>query len=511
MCVWLPHWPLQATLARQPDWKDHPLVLFTVGGRGGFTVVSRSRKADAVGVKPGMPLAQARALLDGTAPPARFQQFEPVVCRAALEDVAIWCLQFSPVVGIEEADVPETVFLDIAGCDHVFGGEAKMAELVVSKFTARDLSARVAVADTIGAAWAVAHCSSRSPWVVAAGQHERALQGLPVEALRIDTTTGAQLRQLGIETIRHLQALPRETLPSRFGPELVRRLDQALGHIPELVRTTSEPVPIEAEQHFLYPTTDRHILETALRQLIEQVVTLAVERNQGIQQLVYRFVSEQRHHHDVTVRLLVPTVSARRLFDLARLQLDNLRLAADIDRVQVRAAASTFEILQMTLFGDASDMHCERELTTLVERLSNRLGAGSIVRPQWTWNPQPEFAIAYRSVLEPAPAAKKKKGKREQPPALLSVAPFRPLDLFPLPEAIDVVSVVPDGPPLRFFRHGREYTIARCWGPERIETGWWRDKQVRRDYYRVESRCGHRFWLFRQIEEMRWFLHGIFS
>ena len=66
-----------------------------------------------------------------------------------------------------------------------------------------------------------------------------------LKALIGDQTSSMEDR---MDAMKQLQALPRETLPSRFGPELGRRLDQALGHVPELVRTTSEPVPIEAEQ-----------------------------------------------------------------------------------------------------------------------------------------------------------------------------------------------------------------------------------------------------------------------
>jgi protein ImuB len=87
----------------------------------------------------------------------------------------------------------------------------------------------------------------------------------------------------------------------------------------------------------------------------------------------------------------------------------------------------------------------------------------------------------------------------------------RPLRLFPQPFALDVVSVVPDGPPLVFTWGGMERRIERTWGPERIQTGWWRARGVGRDYYRVETSLGHRFWLFRQLADGRWFLHGVFE
>ena len=98
MCIWLPHWSLQETLARRPEWREQPVVLYTQGGRGGQTVVTRSRRAAAQGVRPGMPLAQARAVLDGTTPAAQYERFFDLpVHRARLaQQLAEWCLHVQP-------------------------------------------------------------------------------------------------------------------------------------------------------------------------------------------------------------------------------------------------------------------------------------------------------------------------------------------------------------------------------------------------------------------------------
>jgi protein ImuB len=53
--------------------------------------------------------------------------------------------------------------------------------------------------------------------------------------------------------------------------------------------------------------------------------------------------------------------------------------------------------------------------------------------------------------------------------------------------------------------------IVRHWGPERIETLWWRGPSVRRDYYRVATESGAHLWLFRRLTDNRWFLHGVFA
>jgi protein ImuB len=67
-------------------------------------------------------------------------------------------------------------------------------------------------------------------------------------------------------------------------------------------------------------------------------------------------------------------------------------------------------------------------------------------------------------------------------------------------------------PPQLIGKRGleREHRVHRAWGPERIETGWWRKGLICRDYFRVETTEGRRFWLFRHAGG-QWYLHGFFD
>jgi protein ImuB len=359
--------------------------------------------------------------------------------------------------------------------------------------------------------------------VIPANRQETALQPLPIEALRLAPEAANKLHLLDIRTIGRLQALPRETLPSRFGVEVLCRLDQALGQRPELFETIRPPPPVEATWDFLHPTTERWILETMLRQLIETLAATVAEKNRGIRELHCRFVGEQRSETCLTVRLLRPTAAAPRLFELLRLRLDSTRLTTDVYRLHLQAEVAPLEVCRYSLFDDVDQIDRQRELTLLIERLGNRLGSGAIDRPQPSLNPQPEFAIAYVPALtaedKKKEARKKEKGKRKKekdtrldvPRVNEATAPFRPSRLAREPIPVDAVSAHPDGPPARFFWQNRTCQVARCWGPERIETGWWRGQHVRRDYFRVETTAGLRFWLFRQTDDGRWYLHGVFG
>ena len=126
--------------------------------------------------------------------------------------------------------------------------------------------------------------------------------------------------------------------------------------------------------------------------------------------------------------------------------------------------------------------------------------AGVRLRPE----AQPELSWHYDPLVE-------RRRRRHAPKALPTELPPRPLRLLPRPLPLVATSVVPDGPPLRFHYAGQEQQIAQSWGPERIETGWWRGRPVGRDYFRVETAAGCRFWLFRRLRDGKWFLHGMFE
>ena len=93
------------------------------------------------------------------------------------------------------------------------------------------------------------------------------------------------LHSLGLSTIGHVAALPRETLPSRFGPELLRRLDQALGEIPEPLVPERPEEPIEAAYGCEPPLENRAAIEIILQRLLERVMKPLERRNAGILQL----------------------------------------------------------------------------------------------------------------------------------------------------------------------------------------------------------------------------------
>jgi protein ImuB len=208
------------------------LVLYSAGSRG-LRVTACSRAARGLGVAVGMPVAEAAALAQltrsrradvGKAPRwaktglragrIEFLPEDPLADREALEQLAGWCQRYSPLVSVEQADRPESLLIDATGCSRCFHGEPALVEKIARELTQRGLESRVVVADSIGAAWALAHYGSAEKTYAAVppGRSERLLDPLPIEALRLPAESVATLHELGIVRIGELARLPADLL-----------------------------------------------------------------------------------------------------------------------------------------------------------------------------------------------------------------------------------------------------------------------------------------------------------
>jgi protein ImuB len=502
-----------------------------------------------------MPVAEAQALV----PQLAVLPHEPQRDRQALAKLAETCEQFSPCVGLEEGDEPESLLLDISNLEHLWGSEAALAAQVEKFFKRRGYRARLAIADTVGAAWALAHFV-HCPLSVVRGENATDngllttdISALPVEALRISADTTALLRELGVEIIDQLMLLPREELTSRFGDELLRRLDQLTGAASEVIVPHRGLPGLEVGHSLEEPTADRAVLMHVLGQLVEQLGRQLATRDQGAVLLVCLLrcvvgtsgVSDRRGNAQATpfagpqgvppqcggntlplrIGLLQPTASARQLMELIELNLETVRLAGEVDRVEIHVAvAGRLGERQGELFADhwSSDPH---QLALLVNRLSSRLGDEQVLRAELRASPVPERAARFVSLTK-GWLARSRPGTRQNPvpcardgvarsrrlrSGLANHPGSRPLLLHPVPQALEVVCIAPDGPPQFVWLDARRNRILHHAGPERIETLWWRGSSVRRDYYRVALESGSHLWIFRRLADRRWFLHGEFA
>jgi protein ImuB len=431
------------------------------------------------------------------------------------------CCRYSPLVGVANLEAPDSLLMDITGGAHLFGGEGRMIRHVFADFRRWGFLIRAAIADTVGAAWAAAR-GSVGTVVIPPGRQAQALSRFPVEALRIAPEVVEVLRALGLSTIGHLAALPRETLPSRFGPEILRRLDQAWGHIPEPILPERPEEPIEATYGCEPPIENRAAVEVILQRLLARVLTRLQLRNAGILQMNIELSVSQAEPTCFTVGLVRPSFDQQRLRELLRLQLERVRLRGGLAGATLRVIRTApLDVDQTALFETAERRHARRDLDSLLNRLSNRLGPRAVLCPRLSPDYQPERAVEYATLAEQESQlksrARSKRSLRERDSRSVRGSlygrepnPRRPLCLFPEPVPVEVWSVRPNGPPVRLNWCNRDQQIVRCEGPERIDTGWWRSPAVYRDYFRADIEDGQRLWLFHARNEGSWFVHGEF-
>ena len=326
LCLWLPNWPIQRLVVARPELERRPIVLHLRDPRRGQCVAACSSAARRQGVRIGMPLAEATALLQNhvghnnhnpkrkrgshlslaNASGFNIDSYDPTGDLENLRQLAEWCERFSPIVGIEHcqpriaecglhkgAREPESLLLDVTGIGAVFGNESTLAERVAKEFREQGYFVHIAIADTIGAAWAAAHFGCRSSHgdiiIIPAGEPMAALASLPVLALRLPIEISETLHQLGIENIGQLLTLPRTSLLSRFGDDLLVRLDQASGQVDELINALHPLPEFEVEHQFEHPTDQRDTIELVLKQLLKRVGCLLINQGQGVLQLECHF------------------------------------------------------------------------------------------------------------------------------------------------------------------------------------------------------------------------------
>jgi protein ImuB len=409
----------------------------------------------------------------------------------ALQTVATRCKQFTPLVGIDPDVFPHSALLDITNVIHLFDGEAALVQRIVDELKAEGWQLRAAVADTPGAAWALAFPASRPL---------SSLSALPLEALRLPEPIVSLLHGLGIWQIEQLEALPRYELSSRFGPELLNCLDRVRGRLPEPLPAWDPPPQFEVHWSAEFPTAGREMIEAALEQLIRRLAAMLVKAGRGAMRLECLLKCTVGESQQVTVGLFRPTALANHLVQLLEVQFESLQLPGPVDAIHLAATSTApLELRQHELFSEGRRRIQPHYLSGLIDRLSNRLGPSCVMQVQLIPDAQPELACRYTPLVSDRATTPRIRQMVNLPrgcrPLRLLTQPLR------LPGGID-------GP---FSFGGRPQRIMRRLGPERIETGWWRGRCVARDYYRIETTTGRCYWVFRRLPEGPWFLHGIFD
>jgi protein ImuB len=558
--IWLPHLAIEHW-AKSSDLPPEEPVVLTVEGTHGLIIHAVTKAAAERGARPGARLTDARALDPGlVAIPA-----DPAGDAELLQKLARWAQRWSPLVEVDGCD---SLRLDVTGVAHLFGGEKGLVRDAGRRFAKLGLTVRIAIAPTAAAAWALARYSPSPPrgGGPTRAKHERgeeailsprplsptplprgerglvgALSPLPVSALRLNPDTVRTLERLGLKTVGALLDMPRLALSRRFRDEdVVGALDRMFGKTAEPLTAAPADPPPRAALRLEEPATHPEAASQALERLIPGLVRQLEERHLGARRLS---LSGFRVDGSVAIASVATAISSRDPKHLQRLLAD--KTAALNPEFGFDAFALTAEWTED--LGAAQDSLVEepsgtREIARLVDRLTVKLGARTVRKPQAQESHLPERASGWiaavssslpqsggegdRSTKSSGGGVGRRplhhSGSRHGPPPQPSAREElnRPQRLLDRPEAIDVIYATPEGMPRRFIWRRAVHDIARAEGPERIAPEWWRQPSSARlrDYYKVEDGEGRRYWIYREglIGDGRggapaWFIHGLFG
>jgi protein ImuB len=456
-----------------------------------------------------MTLADARA----RAPHLAVAQADAEADERLMLRLAAFCEQFTPLVAL---DPPCGLMLDATGCAHLFGGEAAMRACVLQAMARLSLTGRAAVAGTPEAARALARFGQEV--VTPPGEDENFTRPLSIGALEAPRETSVALTRAGLTTLGDLADRSSAALTARFGAETMRRLTRILGREDARI-TPLRPLPeCMVERRFAEPFLDLSAIENVLRPLIAEAAGILEKRGQGGRAFEARFFRTDGAVGAVHFETGAPSRNVEALLRLFRLKADSLADPLDpgYGFDVIRFCVLRAETLAQSQTGFERQGAQESDVADLVDRLAARFGRERVLRFAAHETHDPVRAASYVYAAS-SPYSRPTSWEKPEP----GEPPLRPLFLFDPPQPIETMAQAPDGPPLHFKWRRVRHMIARAEGPERIAPEWWcsavGSERRTRDYYRLEDREGHRFWVFREglyeseTAAPRWFLHGLFA
>jgi protein ImuB len=462
-------------------------------------VTAADTAATKIGVRVGMPAAKAQAIFRDL----MLVDANPTADAAALDRLGLWALgHYSPIVAVDGID---GLVLDTEGADHLQGGELPMITGIVNMFRARKLTAKVAIADTWGAAHACVRAIKRDTVIVPRGEIVRAVEKLPISLLRLPEKVVQDLRVLGFQSIGELSNTPRAPLALRFGPEVGRRLDQMFGRMSEPIDPIRTADLVEVSRSFQEPIGAAETINKYVGRLVVQLVAELEKRGLGARRTDLIVHKVDNTIQAVRAGTAKPARDVAWLTKLFKDRTEKIEPGFGIEKLTLVAVSS--EPLAEEQKASSLVEEEKSDITPLIDIFANRGQRVYRVAPVASDVPE-------RSVCRVSPVA-------EEETSSWVNHWRRPVRLFDRPELIQAIAMVPDYPPATITWRGKRHRVRRADGPERVFGEWWKrptELEAVRDYFVIEDDEGLRFWIFRSGDGVdpetgshKWFMHGVFA
>ena len=504
LALWLPRLPTDRLIRKNGVPFNAPLVV-SAKIANALHIHALERRAARLGLYKGQPLANARAMVQ----PLAIVPADEKADAALLDSIADWCDRFTPLVTL---DAPDGLLLDITGAAHLFGGEAAMLAHVTGLIARQGFAVRGAIAGTSLAAHALARFA---PAIVPPGGEAERIAPLPITALECDDKILRALRHAGLKTVGMVAERLHSELSERLGKAFVSRLKIMLGAEEQPLAPRRALPDLMAERHFAEPVVTQDAIAAALLGLAQSLSEILEREGRGARILEAVFFRADGKVDRIVLKTGEPLRDPKIMMRLLNQKLDALADPLDpgfgFDLVRLEALLA--EETRPTTISFDHDENARRQIAFLVDRLSVRFGEHRVQRfvPQDTHIPEAAGVTVPAQDRYFAPENWTLNRRPGDPPR-------RPLRLLQKPEQIEAgFPLAPDGPPKFFYWRQCHHNVARAEGPERIAMEWWRHHGLTRDYFRVETEAGQRFWLYRDglYHEKgfadRWYLQGVFA
>lgn len=473
-------------------------------------ILCANKAARERGVKPGMPVAAARALAGELVVLPRDEKME----AQALHNLGCWASQFTPGVVLhrQSEESGDGLLLDVSTVLTLHGGLSRLLIRLGQGIKDLGYHAEPGVAPTPIAAWILAkarHAALPSIRMCRdVAQLPERLAPLPMSLLDWPADEQNKLNALGIRRLHDCVNLPRDGFIRRFGAQRRLELDRMLGTEPDLREWFTLPDTFKSNIDFGFEVSDAMMLLFPLKRLLQELEGFLRGRGAGVQHWQLKLEHMSHRSSTLDLRVAAPERSAERFLALAREKLAQATLEGPVLGIGLAATElMTFEESSRTFIPDPRSRAIG--WGQLVDKLTTRLGTDKVYRlrarddhrPEQAWKPSEATAaeIGVRVTFRAPQAPKRKNGERNA--TLTPISP-RPLWLLRTPRSL----LSDAGQPLC---QGRLRVIA---GPERIESGWWDGQSARRDYYVARNGKGETFWIYREHRRSKdWYLHGIFG
>lgn len=471
LAVHLPRLAIEA-LHRDDPLQPHAAI---EASRGTMRIASMNEAAAASGIEAGMTLAGGWALL----PQLEVHEREPAKERECLYRLALRAQRFTPLSTLDE----QAVLLEVRGSLALFGGAEALMARAAEMFTQARFTFSLALAPTPRAALWLAR-AQRRVHVDAPDELPGALGELPLAATGFAPDVLEHLHGLGARRLQDVMRLPRDGIGRRYGARIVRELDQALGRLPDVRLPVPLPKRFSTRLDVVHEISLTANLLPPLGRLLDELEDYLAVTQQGVRRMVIDLVHRDRSITPVAIGFANATRDGRRMRQLVEQRLESVALPAPVLEIGLK-------VTEMTLLAGADrslfqEGRGDDRWPEIVETLRMRLGDDAVASVAHVEDYRPERA--WRFV---AP------GQAQDTAGL----PNRPCWLLTPPQPLTERRGQPflDGP-LRIID-----------GPERIETGWWDEADVSRDYFSALDANHRRLWICREVKTGRWWWQGVFA